>query len=425
MAQRTGETRRADGLPRVVVTGIGVVSPFGVGVDALWEGASAGRSTGRTITHFDLTGHKVHIACEVPEFDPQDFMDAKAARRMERFAQLGVAAGRLAIADADLPLDHPDRIGVIVASGVGGLQIFTDQAIILGDRGPDRVSPLFIPMMIANMAAAHVSMQLGLGGPLSCATTACASGNHAIGDAMDHIRLGRADVMLAGGAEAAIAPIGIAAFANMKALSTRNDDPATASRPFDTDRDGFVMGEAGAVLVLESMEHALDRGARIYCEVGGYGLSGDAHHITEPDQTGKAPARAMLMALSDARIEPADLDYVNVHGTSTPVGDKSEIRVIQLALGPEKAARTMVSSTKSMHGHCLGAAGGLEAAITTLAIHHGVVPPTINVSNLDGECVGVDHILGSARAAEVNVAVSNGFGFGGHNASIALLRHDR
>jgi len=411
------------GLRRVVITGIGLVSPLGIGREVAWEAAKAGRSTAAPISLFDSSPCGTHFACEVPDFVPTDFMERRAARRMDRFAQLAVSAGRLALDDAGVdPSANPDRIGAIIGSGIGGVVTFHEQIVVLEERGPDRVSPLFIPMMIANMAAAQVSMELGLRGPLSCATTACASANHAIGDAFDQIRLGRADLMLAGGAEAAVSLVGISGFNAMKALSTRNDDPGTASRPFDTGRDGFVMGEAGAVLVLEEKGHAEARGADIVCELAGYGLSGDAHHITEPDPSGTGPALAMTMALADADLVPGDIDYVNAHGTSTPVGDPSEIRVIRLALGDDVAARTMVSSTKSMHGHCLGAAGGLEAALTALAIRHGVVPPTINLRDLDPECAGVDHVAGVARHAPVRAALSNVFGFGGHNAALALIR---
>jgi 3-oxoacyl-[acyl-carrier-protein] synthase II len=407
------------GRRRVVVTGLGLVTPIGLGREEVWAAATAGRSGAGPITLFDTTGHETLFACEVKDFTATDFIDRKAARRMDRFAQLGVAAGRLALADAALDVGGiADRAGVMIGSGVGGLETFSVQTRVYYERGPDRVSPLFIPMMIANMAAAHISIELGLRGPLSCPTTACASGNHAIGDAADHIRAGRADVMLAGGAEAAVTGMGMAAFNNMKALSTRNDDPAAASRPFDAARDGFVMGEAGAVLVLEALEHAEERGARAWCEVAGYGLSGDAHHVTDPDPTGEAPARAMRMALRDAGLAPEAVDYVNAHGTSTPVGDTAEVRVLQLALGDDVAARTAVSSTKSMHGHCLGAAGGLEAALVAMAIR----PPTINLDRLDPGCEGVDHVANRAREADVAVALSNGFGFGGHNATIALTR---
>ncbi len=408
---------------RVVVTGLGLVTPIGLGREEVWASAVAGRSGAGPITHFDPEGYATTFACEVKGFEPTDHIEKRAARRMDRFAQLGVAAGRMALEDAGLEIDGiGDRAGVILGSGVGGLETFEAQTRVLVERGPDRVSPLFIPMMIANMAAAQVSIELGLRGPLSCATTACSSGNHAIGDAAEHIRAGRADVMLAGGAEAAVTRMAIASFNSMKALSTRNDDPAAASRPFDTGRDGFVMGEAGAVLVLESLEHAESRGAHIWCEVAGYGLSGDAHHLTDPDPTGRAPARAMRMALDDAGLAPEDVDYVNAHGTSTPVGDVAEVRVLQLALGDEVAARTAVSSTKSMHGHCLGAAGGVEAALVAMAIQEGVIPPTINLDDLDPECDRVDHVGNRAREADVRVALSNGFGFGGHNATIALTR---
>jgi 3-oxoacyl-[acyl-carrier-protein] synthase II len=411
------------GRRRVVVTGIGLVTSIGVGREAVWEAVIAGRSGAGPITRFDSAGHVTTFACEANDFDPNAFMDAKSARRMDRFAQLAVVAGTMAVEDAGLPIaGENDRIGTIVASGVGGLQTFEEQVRVLHERGPTRVSPLFIPMMIPNMGAAQLSMTLGLRGPLSCPVTACASGNHALGDALEVIRRDHADVMLAGGAEAAVTSISIAAFNSMKALSTRNDDPQTASRPFDTGRDGFVMGEAGAVLVLEELGHALARGADIWCELVGYGMSGDAHHLTEPDPTGHAPAMAMRMAMSDGGIAPEQVDYINVHGTSTPVGDPSEIRVIQLALGPDVAAGVKVSSTKSMHGHCLGATGGVEAAICAMAIRAGVIPPTINLNDLDPACAGVDHVANVPREASVDVALSNGFGFGGHNATIAMAR---
>jgi 3-oxoacyl-[acyl-carrier-protein] synthase II len=405
----------------VVVTGIGLVTSIGTGREAVWDAVTTGRSGAGPITLFDPSEHVTKFACEAQGFDPAAFMDAKSARRMDRFAQFAVAAGTMAVEDARLPIEgENDRIGTIVASGVGGVKTFEEQVAVLLERGPTRVSPLFIPMMIANMAAAQVSMTLGLRGPLSCPVTACASGNHALGDALEVIRRDHADVMLAGGAEAAVTSISIAAFNSMKALSTRNDDPQTASRPFDTGRDGFVMGEAGAVLVLEELGHAQARGADIWCELVGYGMSGDAHHLTEPDPTGHAPAMAMRMAMSDGGIAPEQVDYINVHGTSTPVGDPSEIRVIQMALGKAVAAGVKVSSTKSMHGHCLGATGGVEAAISAMAIRAGVIPPTINLHDLDPACAGVDHVANVPREASVGVALSNGFGFGGHNATIAM-----
>jgi 3-oxoacyl-[acyl-carrier-protein] synthase II len=413
-----------DGRRRVVVTGLGLVSALGIGWRENWSAAVAGISGAGPIESYVPLDTATTIACEVKGFEPTDFVERRSARRMDRFAQLAVAAGRLALEDATLAVSDEmgPRVGVVVGSGIGGLGSFVEQTLVVEHRGPDRASPLFTPLVLANMAAAHVSMAFGLRGPLSSPATACATGNHAIGDATDHVRSGRADAMLAGGAEATINRTGVAAFNAMRALSTRNDAPAAASRPFDMGRDGFVMGEAGAVLVLESLEHARERGAAAYCEVLGYGLTGDAHHLTEPDPTGRAPAAAITMALADAGVDPADVDYVNAHATSTPVGDPSEVRALRLALGDDVAARTMVSSTKSMHGHCLGAAGGLEAALTALAIREGMVPPTINLEAVDPQCEGVDHVANAGREATVRIALSNAFGFGGHNAILVLGR---
>jgi 3-oxoacyl-[acyl-carrier-protein] synthase II len=415
---------RDHGRRRVVVTGLGLVTPLGIGWEETWAAAVAGTSCAGTITGYEPLDTTTTIACEVAGFDPTDYMEPRSARRMDRFSQLGVAAARLALDDA--ALEVPDaartRFGAWIGSGIGGLGTFATQVMIMDRRGPDRISPFFIPMVISNMAAAHISMELGLKGPLSCVSTACASGNHALGDASEIIRRGQADVMLAGGAEATITRVGVGAFNAMRALSIRNDDPAAASRPFDAGRDGFVMGEAGAILVLESLEGAEARGAEPYCELLGYGLTGDAHHLTEPDPTGEAPAAAIAMALAGAGVAPEEIDYVNAHATATPVGDTSEIRALRLALGDEVAARTLVSSTKSMHGHCLGAAGGVEGALTALAIREGMVPPTINLDDLDPACAGVDHVANTAREAEVRVAVSNAFGFGGHNAILVLGR---
>jgi 3-oxoacyl-[acyl-carrier-protein] synthase II len=415
---------REDGRRRVVITGLGLVTPLGIGWEETWAAAVAGRSGAAPIIGYEPVDTDTTIACEVTGFDPTDFMNRRAARRMDRFSQLGVAAARLALADADLevPDSARTRVGAWIGSGIGGLGTFTTQVMIADHRGPDRISPLFIPMVISNMAAAHVSMELGLKGPLSCVSTACASGNHALGDASEIIRRGQADVMLAGGTEATVTRVGVGAFNAMRALSIRNDDPTAASRPFDAGRDGFVMGEAGAILVLESLEGAEARGAEPYCELLGYGLTGDAHHLTDPDPTGEAPAAAIAMALAAAGVAPEEIDYVNAHATATPVGDTSEIRALRRALGEEVAARTLVSSTKSMHGHCLGAAGGVEGALTALAIREGMVPPTINLDDLDPECVGVDHVANAAREADVRVAVSNAFGFGGHNAILVLGR---
>jgi len=414
------------GRTRVVVTGIGLVTSLGIGRAENWDAAIAGRSGASTITGVEPLDMASTIGCQIRGFEPTEFMEHRTARRMDRFAQLAVAAARMALEDAGLAVTDPmrPRIGALVGSGIGGLATFVEQTLLVEERGPDRASPLFIPMVIGNMAAAQVSMELGLKGPLSCISTACASGNHALGDATDVIRRGQADVMLAGGTEATITRTGIAAFNAMRALSTRNDDPVGASRPFDAGRDGFVMGEAGAILVLESLEHAVARGAEPICEVLGYGLTGDAHHLTEPDPTGEAPAAAIAMALADAGVAPDEVDYVNAHATSTPVGDRSEIRTLRRALGDEVAARTMVSSTKSMHGHCLGAAGGVEGALTALTIREGVVPPTINLNDIDPDCVGVDHVANTARTADVRIAVSTAFGFGGHNAILVLGRSE-
>jgi 3-oxoacyl-[acyl-carrier-protein] synthase II len=407
---------------RVAITGIGVVSSIGIGREDVWRNAIAGVSGAGTISRFDPSRLATQIACEARDFDPEQFMDRRAARRMDRFAQMAVAAARLGLDDAHLdPATIPDA-GVYVGSGIGGLATFVEQTQIGFERGPDRLSPHFIPMMISNMGAAQISMQLGLRGPVLSTVSACATSNHAIGEALDAIRLGRANVVIAGGSECAVVEIGIGAFNAMRALSTRNDSPTTASRPFDANRDGFVMGEAGAVLVLEEMSHAEARGAHIYAELLGYGLTADAHHVTEPDPTGTAPANAIHMALTQAGIAPDKVGYVNAHATSTPVGDPNEIRAIKVALGEAHAATCLVSSTKSMHGHCLGAAGGIEAALTALALEHGTIPPTINLEELDPACEGVDHVVNVARTAQVDYAVSNAFGFGGHNAALVFGR---
>jgi 3-oxoacyl-[acyl-carrier-protein] synthase II len=343
---------------------------------------------------------------------------------MDRFAHLIVGAARQAEADAGLEVEQePDRIGAAVATGIGGLKAFQDCYDQLLTRGPDRVNPFSIPEIIPNMGAAWVSMELGTKGPLSSQCTACAASNMSIGDGMDAIRLGRADVMLCGGTEAPITTVGIAGFGAMRALSRRNDAPEQASRPFDAGRDGFVMGEAGAILVLEELERAQARGAKIYAELLGYGLSSDATHITEPDPTGQNPARAMQMAFTDADIETSEIGYINAHGTSTPLGDSSETRVIKVALGEENARKTPISSTKGATGHCLGAAGAVEAIFTTLALKEGVLPPTINYDEPDPTC-DLDYIPNESRKADIEIGVSNSFGFGGHNACIVLRRWD-
>ncbi|MDX6555841.1 MAG: 3-oxoacyl-[acyl-carrier-protein] synthase [Miltoncostaeaceae bacterium] len=406
---------------RVVVTGVGLVSPLGIGTEETWRAAVAGRSGAGPITHFDASEHHCRIACEVAGFVPEDHMDRKSARRMDRVSQLAVAAGRLALIDAGLDVEgERERVGAVIATGAGGNQTFEEQHRLFLERGPDRVSPLAVATIIVNMSAGWVSMALGLGGPISCPVTACASGTHGVGDAAELIRTGAAQVMLAGGSEAGITPFTMAALDATRALSRRNEDPVAASRPFDVGRDGFVAGEAGAVLVLEELEHALARGAEPICEVRGYGMSGDAHHVTEPDPSGRGQVQAMRAALRDGGLEPGEIDYVNAHGTSTPAGDPVEIGALRQLVGDERAREVMVSSTKSMHGHAMGAAGGLEAALAALAIRDGVVPPTINLDDMDPACAGVDHVANAARRAPVRVALSNSFGFGGHNAVIAL-----
>jgi 3-oxoacyl-[acyl-carrier-protein] synthase II len=413
-----------NGRRRVVITGLGAVTPLGKDVESTWESLLAGRSGAGPITQFDSERFNVHFACEVKDFEPTEFIPFKQARRMDRFAHLVVAAARQAEADSGLEIEsEADRIGAAIATGIGGLKAFQDCHSELLERGPDRVNPFSIPEIIPNMGAAWVSMQLGTKGPLSSQCTACAASNMAIGDGLDAIRLGRAEVMFCGGTEAPVTEVGIAGFSAMRALSRRNDDPERASRPFDAGRDGFVMGEAGAVVVLEELEHAQARGAKIYAELLGYGVSSDAQHITEPDPTGKNPARSMTMAFGDAGIEPEEIDYVNAHGTSTPLGDASETRVLKLALGEENARKTPVSSTKGATGHCLGAAGAVEAMFCVLAVENGVLPPTINYEEPDPAC-DLDYIPNEARKADVRTAVSNSFGFGGHNATIVVRRFE-
>jgi 3-oxoacyl-[acyl-carrier-protein] synthase II len=413
-----------NGRRRVVITGLGAVTPLGKDVESTWQGLLAGRSGAGEITQFDHSDYYVHFACESSEFEPTDWIDRKQARRMDRFAQMIVAAARQAELDSGLDIAAaPDRIGTSVATGIGGLRSYQECYDVLLNRGPDRVNPFSITAIIPNMGAAWVSMELGTKGPLSSQCTACAASNMAIGEGADAIRLGRADVMLCGGTEAPITEVGVAGFAAMRALSRRNDDPQAASRPFDAGRDGFVMGEAGVILVLEELERARARGAKIYGELLGYGVSSDATHVTEPDPSGLNPARAMTMAFRDAGIEPSQVGYINAHGTSTPLGDASETRVIKLALGEEEARRVPISSTKGATGHCLGAAGAVEAMFTTLAVRDGKLPPTINYHDPDPEC-DLDYIPNEARDSDLTIGVSNSFGFGGHNACIVVGKYD-
>jgi 3-oxoacyl-[acyl-carrier-protein] synthase II len=414
----------SNGRRRVVITGLGAITPLGNDVQTTWETLISGGSGAGPITQFDTTDFPVTFACEVKDFVPGDWVDHKQARRMDRFAQLIVAAARQAESDSGLDISkESDRVGAAIATGIGGLKSYQDCYDTLRDRGPDRVNPFAIPAIIPNMGAGWVSMELGTKGPLMSECTACAASNMAIGDGTDAIRLGRADVMFCGGTEAAINKVGIAGFGAMRALSRRNDDPVHASRPFDAARDGFVMGEAGACLVLEELEHAKARGAKIYAEIVGYGVSADASHITEPDPTGVNPARALRMAMGDAGIGPEDINYINAHATSTPIGDSSETRVIKLAMGEEQAYKIPVSGTKGATGHCLGAAGAIEALFTTLAVHEGVLPPTINYDTPDPEC-DLDYVPNESRKADVQCAVNNSFGFGGHNACVVLKRAD-
>jgi 3-oxoacyl-[acyl-carrier-protein] synthase II len=414
-----------NGQRRVVVTGIGAVTPLGNDAETYWKNLTAGESGAAPITLFDASEFPVTFACELKDFDPTDYVEKRKARKMDRFAQMIIAAARQAEADSGLDVAaETERIGVSVATGIGGLGSFQECAYTLKDRGADRVNPQSIPAIIPNMGAAWVSMELGTRGPLSSQCTACAASNMAIGEALDAIRLGRADVMLAGGTEAGITEVGIAGFGAMRALSRRNDEPERASRPFDLGRDGFVMGEAGGIVVLEDLEHARARGVKkIYAEIAGYGVSSDAQHVTEPDPTGRHPARAIAMALASAEITPDDIDYVNAHGTSTPLGDASETRVIKLALGEEKARVTPISSTKGATGHCLGASGAIEAIACILSVRDGIVPPTINYEEPDPEC-DLDYIPNESRKVDVGHALSNNFGFGGHNACLVIKRFD-
>jgi 3-oxoacyl-[acyl-carrier-protein] synthase II len=399
-----------------------MVSPLGNDVQTSWSRLLDGESGAAEIQAFDHTDYNVHFACELKEFDPTQWVDRKAARRMDRFAQMILAAARQAESDSGVDVKaEPDRCGASIATGIGGLRSYQECYHVLLTKGPDRVSPFSIPSIIPNMGAGWVSIELGTKGPLMSECTACAASNMAIGDAMDAIRVGRAEVMFAGGTEAPITEVGIAGFDAMRALSRRNDDPTKASRPFDKERDGLVMGEAAAVLVLEELEHAQARGAKVYAELVGYGMSSDAAHMTEPDPTGESPARAMTMALQDAGVDPTEVGYVNAHATSTPLGDSAETKVIKNAFGEEHATTKLaVSSTKGATGHCFGAAGAVEAVFTTLAVVDKRVPPTINYEERDPTC-DLDYVpIESRDMPDLTVAVSNSFGFGGHNASIVV-----
>ena len=407
---------------RVVITGIGPVTPIGIGVDAFWDSLREGRSGVRRVPALAEAGLKVQIAADIPEFDPTDFMDAKAARRMARFAQLAVAAGRLAVADAGLDLAQrdPELIATIVNTGGGGVTTIADQAAVLNERGPGRVSALFVPMMAGNMASCQVSIELGLRGPVITSLAACASSVYAFIDGRQMLLGGEAELALAGGAESNVSPLGIAGLANMHALSRRNDEPTRASRPFDRDRDGFVFGEGAVVCILETLEQAQRRGARIYAEVLGGGRTADAFHITAPDPQGEGAARAMQAALRNSELDPEAIDYICAHGTGTALNDAIETRAIHDVFGAH-ARRLAVSSPKSMTGHLMGAAGALSAAAAALALYHGVLPPTINHEHADPDC-DLDYVPQRSRPAELRHALVNGFGFGGQNGVVALAR---
>ena len=406
---------------RVVVTGLGVITPLGNDADTFWRRLVAGESGVGQITRFDTTDYKVHIAAEVKDFDPEDYLERRQVRRLDLFSRYAVAAARIAAADADFdPRPEAERVGAVVGSGVGGLQTLHTETDKLLNKGPDRVNPLLVPMMIPNMGAAHVSLALGTKGPLSATCTACAAGSDAIGYAARIIRSGDADVMFAGGSEAPISPVGISGFAAARALSLRNDDPIHASRPFDAGRDGFVVGEGAGCLVLESLEHAQARGVRIYAELAGAGMSSDAFHMTLPDESGKSQARALKMALAEAGLQPEDVDYINAHGTATGAGDVADTKANKVALG-EHARTVAVSSNKSMIGHCLGASGAIEAVATVLTIVNSLIPPTINLTDPDPDC-DLDYVPLESRFRKVDVAASNSFGFGGHNVTLVFRR---
>jgi 3-oxoacyl-[acyl-carrier-protein] synthase II len=411
-----------EGLHRVVVTGLGAVTPIGNTVTDYWEGLASGRNGVAAITLFDASRHACRFAAEVKDFDPVGMIDRKEAKRWDRFCKFGVVAAKQAVLDAGLTIDdtNADRVGVSIGSGVGGLLMMESQAHVLADRGPDRVSPFCVPMMIPNMAAGLAAIALGAKGPSSAVATACAAGSNAIGDAFRLIQLGLADAMVCGGAESAITPLGVAGFASAKALSFRNDDPATASRPFDAERNGFVIGEGAGILVLESLDHATRRGAQVLAEIVGYGMTCDAHHITSPTPGGVGGAEAMRLALRDARLDADAVDYVNAHGTSTQANDSNETAAIKAALGPH-ALRTPISSTKSMTGHLLGGSGGIEAVAVVKAMEHNLIPPTINFQNPDPAC-DLDVVPNQAREQKLNVVLSNSFGFGGHNVCLAFRR---
>jgi 3-oxoacyl-[acyl-carrier-protein] synthase II len=408
---------------RVVITSLGLITPLGIGTQTTWSGIKSGKSGIGPITLFDATEYASRIAGECSDFIVDDWIGKKEQKKMDRFMQLGVAASRLAWQEAGITVteESAERIGVMIGAGIGGLTAIQKQAWQLKEKGPRRISPFFIPSCLINLISGHVAIEHNLKGPNHSVVTACASGTHAIGDAAQLIKNDHADVMIAGGAEAAINELSVGGFAAAKALSTRNDDPLHASRPWDIGRDGFVIAEGAGIVVLEELEHAKKRGANIYAEVCGYGMSGDAHHITAPSPGGEGAARCMVAALKNAKINPDQIGYINAHGTSTPLGDIGETQAVKSVLGEAHAKKIMMSSTKSMIGHLLGAAGGVEAIFTALALKEGIIPPTTNLHNQDPEC-DLDYVANEARQAQVEAALSNSFGFGGTNATLVMKR---
>ena len=410
-------------IKRVVVTGLGSITPIGNNLQDYWQGLTAGRNGVGKVTLFDASNYACQIGAEVKGFDPHDYIEKKEAKRIDRFSQFAIATSKQALADSQLKIDdlNADHIGVLIGTGVGGIQVMETQKENLLTKGPRRVSPFTIPSMIANMAAGLTAIHTGAKGPNSCTVTACAAGSHAIGDAFRLVQRGYADAMICGGAEAAITPLSFAGFCSAKALSTRNDDPQHASRPFDVDRDGFVMGEGSGILILEELEHALARGAKIYGEIVGYGMTCDAYHMTSPVPEGLGATRAIELALQDGNLTPESVSYINAHGTSTSANDSTETKAIKKALG-DRAFEVAISSTKSMTGHLLGGSGGIEAVATMMAIANDRVPPTINLQNPDPAC-DLDYVPNSSRELEVKVALSNSFGFGGHNVTLAFQKY--
>ncbi len=407
---------------RVVVTGVGLVTPLGTGIDKTWNNIIAGVSGIDTISRFDVGNSSVKIAAEVKDFVPSDFFEPKKSKHLDLFVQYGLAAAMMAVKDSGFVVseENCERVGVITGCGMGGLPTIEKYHQVMMERGAKKITPFFIPMVIPNMPSGHISMEIGSKGPNLTLTTACAAGTHAVGEAYRHIKYGMCDLVVSGGTEAVVCELGVGGFSSMKALSTRNDEPKAASRPFDKDRDGFVMSEGAGMLILEDLEHAQARGARIYAEIVGYGLSSDAYHIAAPPENGEGGARAMKMALADAGMEPEEFDYINAHGTSTPLNDRCETLAIKSVFG-EHAYKLAVSSTKSMTGHMLGAAGGIESVFTALAVHNQIAPPTINHVEPSEEC-DLDYVPNVARKMEIRAAISNSFGFGGTNAVIAVKR---